>query len=142
MSTQILSITCDNASNNDTMIRELANLLDDFPGPANQTRCFTHVLNLVAKSIIRQFDLPKSKGDGTSDEAMEELMMLAGNIEFEEEELAKKDGEEGAGGEDDNVEGWVDGRTLMTDEESNELDESIEPMRILLTKVSLQLANT
>ena len=29
------------------MIEELANLLDDFPGPANQTRCFTHVLNLV-----------------------------------------------------------------------------------------------
>ena len=34
---QILSITCDNASNNDTMITELANLLNDFPGPANQT---------------------------------------------------------------------------------------------------------
>jgi len=35
MDVQILSITCDNASNNDMMIEELANLLDDFPGPAN-----------------------------------------------------------------------------------------------------------
>ena len=34
---QILSITCDNALNNDTMISELVNLLNDFPGPANQT---------------------------------------------------------------------------------------------------------
>jgi hypothetical protein len=32
---QILSITCDNALNNDTIIEELANLLNDFPGPAN-----------------------------------------------------------------------------------------------------------
>ncbi|TFK61912.1 hypothetical protein BDN72DRAFT_749645, partial [Pluteus cervinus] len=52
----ILSITCDNATNNDAMIEELVNLLDNFPGPANQTRCFTHVLNLVVKSMIKQFD--------------------------------------------------------------------------------------
>jgi hypothetical protein len=44
------------------MIQELANLLEHFPGPANQMRCFTHVLNLVVKSIIQQFDLPKIKG--------------------------------------------------------------------------------
>jgi len=61
ISDKILSITCDNASNNDTMIEELAVLIDDFPGPANQTRCFLHILNLVVKSIIRQFDLPKKK---------------------------------------------------------------------------------
>ena len=46
---------------NDKMIEELANLLDDFPGPANQTWCFLHIINLVVKSIIQQFDLPKSK---------------------------------------------------------------------------------
>jgi hypothetical protein len=130
---QILSITCDNASNNDTMITELANLLDDFPGPANQTRCFTHVLNLVVKSIIRQFDLPKSKGNVISDEATKELLTLAGNIEFEEEELARSEGEEA---EDDNVEGWIDERTLMTEDELEELEESVEPLRLLLTKAS------
>ncbi|KAF9537612.1 hypothetical protein CPC08DRAFT_613930, partial [Agrocybe pediades] len=52
----ILSITCDNASNNDTMIEEMSTLLDHFPGAPNQTRCFTHILNLVAKTIIKQFD--------------------------------------------------------------------------------------
>ena len=135
MDEQILSITCDNASNNDTMIAELANLLDDFPGPANQTRCFTHILNLVVKSVIRQFDLPKSKGDKILDDAAKELLSLAGNIEFEEEELARRDGNEEEN--DDNVEGWIDERTLMTDIELEELDGSVEPVRLLLTKVSL-----
>ena len=138
---QILSITCNNASNNDTMINELTNLLDDFPGPANQTRCFTHILNLVVKSVLRQFDLPKSKGDRILDDGAQELLSLAGNIEFEEDELAQRDGKEGEENEDDNVEGWIDERILMTDIELEELDESVEPVRLLLTKVSL-LANT
>ena len=137
---QILSITCDNASNNDTMIAELANLLNDFPGPANQTRCFTHILNLVVKSVIRQFDLPKSKGDRILDDAAKELLSLAGNIEFEEDELARRDANEGEEDDDDNVEGWIDECTLITDIELEELDESVEPVRLLLTKVSL-LAN-
>jgi hypothetical protein len=109
------------------MIEELADLLDDFPGPANQTRCFTHVLNLVVKSIIRQFDSPKSKTDKNLNEATNELFSLAGNIEFDEDE--EED-------EADNVEGWIDERTLMTQEEVEKLDESVEPLRLLLTKVS------
>ena len=111
------------------MIEELANLLDDFPGPANQIRCFTHVLNLVVKSIIRQFDSPKSKNDKNINEATNELLSLAGNIEFDEEDDEGED-------EDDSVEGWIDKRTLMTPEELEELDESVEPLRLLLTKVS------
>ena len=118
------------------MIAELANLLVDFPGAANQTRCFTHVLNLVVKSVIHQFDLPKSKGDKILDEAAKELLSLAGNIELEEDELAGRDGKEGEEPEDDNVEGWIDERLLMTDVELEELDGSVEPVRLLLTKVS------
>jgi hypothetical protein len=58
---QILSITCDNASPNDAMIDALAELVIAFPGAANRTRCFTHILNLVVKVILRQFDVPKAK---------------------------------------------------------------------------------
>ena len=54
---QVLSVTCDNVAPNDTMIDKLAKLLEEFPGAANRTRCFTHILNLVAKSIMKQFDL-------------------------------------------------------------------------------------
>ena len=116
------------------MIDELANLLDDFPGSANQTRCFTHVLNLVVKSIIKQFDLPKEQGDQVLDEAAEELLNLAGDIELEEE-LSAEDGEEGEEGEDDNNEGWVDERDTMTATELKELDTQVRPIRLLLTKV-------
>jgi hypothetical protein len=42
------SITCDNASLNDTMTSELPKLLEKFPGPLNQTQCFNHVLAIVA----------------------------------------------------------------------------------------------
>jgi hypothetical protein len=34
---QILSITEDNTSNNDSMIKYLSDTIADFPGPANQT---------------------------------------------------------------------------------------------------------
>ena len=67
------------------MIKELANLIDNFPGPANQTRCFLHILNLVVKSIIQQFDILTSKKDTEDNNGMEELLKLTGNIELEEE---------------------------------------------------------
>ena len=69
------------------------------------------------------------------DDAAKELLSLAGNIEFEEDELARRDGGEGDEDEDDNVEGWIDERTRMTEAELEELDESVVPVRLLLTKV-------
>ncbi|TFK81779.1 hypothetical protein K466DRAFT_452428, partial [Polyporus arcularius HHB13444] len=53
---QVLGVTCDNATNNDAMVEALMKLLPGFPGEVNRVRCFTHILNLVAKSLIRQFD--------------------------------------------------------------------------------------
>jgi hypothetical protein len=123
------------------MIGELANLVDDFPGPVNQTRCFLHILNLVVKSIIRQFDVPKSKktsdgeGDDESmDEATMELLKLIGNIDLEEEITVSAGNEEDAT-EDDNDKGWVDKHKERTEEELLELAESVRPVRLLLTKV-------
>jgi hypothetical protein len=124
------------------MVEELAILVDDFPGPENQTRCFLHILNLVVKSIIRQFDLPTSKktSDGEEDadkfmsEATKELLKLAGEIEEEEAVTANK-GNEGDATEDDNDEGWVDEHVEMTEEELHELADSVQPLRLLLTKV-------
>ena len=124
------------------MIEELAILIDDFPGATNQTRCFLHVLNLVVKSIIKQFDLPASKktSDNEDDdenymvEATNELLKLAREIEREEEITASRGDEEDAT-EDDNVEGWVDEREEMTDAELLKLEASVKPVRLLLSKV-------
>jgi len=41
---------------------KLADLLDDFPGEANRTSLsFMHILNMVAKFVIKQFDVPKAQ---------------------------------------------------------------------------------
>jgi len=116
------------------MIEELATLLDDFPGAANQTCCFTHILNLVVKSIILQFDLLKAQADKVLDDAANEMLKLASNIELEDE-ISAKDGEDGEEGEDDNNEGWIDEQGEMTESQLEELDECVQPIRLLLIKV-------
>jgi hypothetical protein len=118
------------------MIAELANLVEQFPGAPNQTRCFLHILNLVVKSIIRQFDLPKARGDAILDEAKAELQNLAGNLEVEEL-VSQQDCD--SDDDDDSVEGWVDEREEMTEIEIEELDESVGPLRLILTKVSVRI---
>ena len=115
------------------MAEELANFLDDFSGPANKTQCFLHILNLVVKSIIWQFNLPKSKktsddedvDDPTLDVVTAELLKLAGDIDLEEQITASSDDDEG----------WIDEHKDMTEDELKELAASMQPVRLLLTKV-------
>lgn len=46
---QILAITCDNASNNTTMVADLEMQLEGAARPETRVRCFAHILNLVVK---------------------------------------------------------------------------------------------
>jgi hypothetical protein len=46
---QILGFTADNASNNNTLVDELADLLNGFQGSLTRVRCFAHILNLAVK---------------------------------------------------------------------------------------------
>ena len=121
------------------MIEELESLLDDFLGAANHARCFTHILNLVVKSIMKQFDLPLAKKDNITDEVMMELLRVAGNIE--EEEVAMIQDSEGGDDENDNTEGWIDEWLNMSEEELDELEDAIQPVHFLLTKVSHLIIN-
>jgi hypothetical protein len=95
------------------------------------------------KNIIRQFDLPKKKKTSTDDDnlrvgdldhATAKLLRLAGDIDLEEEIMA-----DGDDGEDDNVDGWIDECEEMTEEELRELAESVGLVRLLLTKILLQI---
>ena len=117
------------------MIRQLEELIDEFKGQESQTRCFTHILNLIAKSIIRQFDLPKAQANRVFDEATTALMELAGNIEVEEREMAENTDDIDDEEEDENMEDWVDERDTMTVEQLAALDESVQPVRMMLVKV-------
>jgi hypothetical protein len=69
----MLSITADNASSNDTLVAELADRVAYFAGDTNRTRCFLHIVNLVAKSLIREFDTSKSKANGSVSSGDKEL---------------------------------------------------------------------
>jgi hypothetical protein len=77
----MLSITADNASSNDTMTDELADLIAHFGGETAQTQCFLHIINLVAKTLIKLFDLPKRKGGQSLDA---ELKQLGEDLELED----------------------------------------------------------
>ena len=116
------------------MVDELSNLLDDFLGAPNRTRCFTHILNLIAKSILKQFDLPKAKADEALDAAAQALADLAGEIEVEEELMG--DDLVGDDKDDDSSEGLADIRGEMSAEEIVELDESLRPVCLVLVKVN------
>ena len=115
------------------MIDELSVLLEKFPGAANQTRCFTHILNLVAKSILKQFDLPKAKAGEALSAAMEALSVLAGDIETEEVDMDGDLAEDDDS--DDDEDGIADPRDVMTESEIAELNESLQPVRLVLIKV-------
>ncbi|PPQ85824.1 hypothetical protein CVT25_003349, partial [Psilocybe cyanescens] len=94
---KILSITADNASNNDTMIDCLSVILDNFP----------------AKSVIKQFDVPKAKSEQSTRD-----------IPSNEE-----------GSEDKPADTWVDFREGLSEEERKKLDVSIQPVRSMLVKL-------
>jgi hypothetical protein len=53
--------------------------------PVNCTCCFAHILNLVAKSLLKQFDMKwEKKNDNDLNEDEQLLLALAENINKEE----------------------------------------------------------
>jgi hypothetical protein len=148
MSSQILSVTCDNTSNKDTMVEHLATLVENFPGAANQTRCFTHILNLVAKSILCSFDAPKKAGDDESgpdvNDAMDVLAALAQELEdtvVEADDSAADDDtdDDELNREDDDEDGLGNGCDGMSEEEVAELEESLVPVWLMLIRTQLDI---
>ena len=121
------------------MIRHLGRLIDEFKEQQSQTRCFAHIVNLVAKSIIRQFDVLKAQVAKAFDEATRALMELAGDIDVEEQDVVEngdiKDDEY-----EENMEDWVDERDSMAIEQRVALDESVQPVRLMLVKVRTRMA--
>jgi hypothetical protein len=126
------------------MIEHLATLIDTFPGASNQTRCFAHILNLVVKSILRQFEAPKTKGKAVDESAAKELAAVVDEIDFDDE-ASDSGRNEGEGDVDDDVDdevvdddndGLPDERDDLSEQELLSHKESVKPIRVVLTKVS------
>ncbi len=146
------------------MIKLLGKQLDDFKGLAGRSQCFGHIVQLIAKTLLRQFEVPKrakkkwGKGKSTKDgeEAREdeedeedkedeELYALleeeggdgnTGDADDEDE----GDAEDLAGGIDagnDNADedGWVGELAAMSDEEHDLFKWKVRPVCMALTKV-------
>ena len=131
---QVLSITADNASNNDTMFAHLETVLPDFPGAINQTRCFAHTVNLCAKSILKHFDLPKNNDRDALDYAANALAELADNLDHD---VGSRDKDNSKEEEDYQVylEVWASVCNGLADNKIQELDLSVQPARSMLAKV-------
>jgi hypothetical protein len=107
------------------MINHLATLLAAFPGSSNHTRCFMHILNLVAKCIMKQFDTLKKKKhsdddlDDTNEDDVTDLQVALDELE---EELENDDFSE------DTNEWEFNMHIELTEEQINELEETLKPV--------------
>lgn len=101
----MLSIALDNASNNDAMVKALSKLDNSFLGAASHVRCFAHIINLVAKTVLYQFDTTR-KGDDVDADAsnIDKAAALLGDLVagLDLEDVGDVDEE---GGDDDDVDG-------------------------------------
>lgn len=126
------------------MVDHLNVLLEAFGGSFARTRCFLHILNLTAKSLLKQFDVKAVQDVEQVDEDVRRLLELAREIDTEEKEAAANpevdEGmDEGDGDEeqdDDDDDSWVDEVASLDDEEREEFEEEVRPVKMTLAKVS------
>jgi hypothetical protein len=128
------------------MIRYLGDALDEFPGAANQTRCFVHTVNLIAKSILKPFDTRKTKDLSEFSNVVQALadsgddtMASMGDSHGPEEDTEREsdsieDSEETDGGDESDDE-------EDEEEEEEEFDASLGPIRSMLLKVCLRVTD-
>lgn len=115
------------------MIDELQDLLPEFAGRASHMRCFLHTTNLIAKSLIRVFDVRKKSKTVTLENA-------AGNDDQLATELTEgldEDEQPGGGLDGDNIEGLIDLTEDMEPAERVAHEKNIQPVKLVLVKVRL-----
>ena len=123
------------------MIDELDELVESFRGHATRVRCFDHIMNLVVKTLLKQFDVMR-KGKTTNDAALDEVEAALHEL-TDDLEPSAEDSDDGVevwdmdavNLDDDNVEGWVDEHDNMTEEEVAKLEVTTRPVKLVLAKV-------
>lgn len=130
--TKLHTVTADNATNNDVMVDRLAELVDGFPGELNRGRCFDHIINLCAKSVLRAFEASKKDSAAALNDAELTLQGLLDGLDLDEGlDLAASDADEG----DDDADGWIDPLGLKTPQQRKDIEADIYPVKIALAKV-------
>ncbi|CAD6978598.1 unnamed protein product [Tilletia controversa] len=121
----------DNASENNTMMRLLANMdglprFDSAKEMSCRVRCTAHVLNLVSKAVLKSFYPRRSKrgGDGAAEE--DGTADVSWDVEVEQD---YDDGDDEGDGEelDPGAEGDEDGEVALEDEDDFEISTALNP---------------
>jgi hypothetical protein len=122
------------------MIDHMAEVIESFPGEDNRVRCFNHIINLVAKSLLKLFEVSKKKRgvEGEVDDAEAALRELAADLDLEDMEMQRDafaaGGDVGIDDDDD----IVDEIATMSEEEVTEFRKAVLPITKALVKVSSQ----
>ena len=130
------------------MVRALVDCLPGFDGQRSRVRCFLHILSLVAKSLIAQFDGRGSGDKVAKDDTEKALLALEAELEkFEREEAIRNPGEVGGAGEAgkdeeddtdaDDPDDEVDALEEMSEAERAQFEEDVRPIKLALAKVSI-----
>ncbi|OJT01922.1 Zinc finger BED domain-containing protein RICESLEEPER 2, partial [Trametes pubescens] len=137
---KLLGVTCDNMSNNNAMIVQMGELIETFNGQGSRVHCFAHVLNLVAKSLIVQFNarVEKEARDAEVDEA--KLHEPAAGLDLEEltmhtEAASQAKAEEGDGENADDPVDEVDPMDELSGPAHAKFQCDVLPVKLLLAKV-------
>jgi phytoene/squalene synthetase len=114
-------------------------LIDEY-SEVNRVRCFLHIVNLIAKAMLKQFDASKRKKDGEAvdDELEAALTELAADLDLEERETQAFGNGVTEDDSDDNdvTDIEVDAAIAMSAQELAEFQTELRPVMLVLAKVS------
>ncbi|GJF00852.1 hypothetical protein PsYK624_171540 [Phanerochaete sordida] len=119
------------------MINALQNHVKLFSETANRRRCFAHIVNLCAKSVLQPFDVETKKKDEMLDKAEQILQELAEGLELENhggDQYLGLDKEEDR--KDDSANGLVNELLALAEAEQADLLKKVYPTKMILVKVS------
>ncbi|GJF00150.1 hypothetical protein PsYK624_164290 [Phanerochaete sordida] len=130
----MLLLTLDNATNNGIMVARLTVLENSFIGRVYQVRCFAHVINLVAMTVLCQFDSGCKRDSAACDENdVDRAVKLLGELAVELDLEGVRDGKEVE--VKDDINGWINEQEDLSEEERKELWESMLSVKLMLAKL-------
>lgn len=120
-----------------------------FEGEYHHTWCFAHVNQLVARAFVGQFEVKEVSAEDSDvlvNEDVRALVELAENLEEEERETRRARAWEMSGeeamldgldeDEEDDDEEWLSEVASLSDEEREDFEHAICPVKMALVKVS------
>jgi hypothetical protein len=116
------------------MIDELNGIVASFQVDVSHVRCFNHVIALVAKWLIHQFDVLKGVADDAALDDVEQMLReLAEGIDNEEYHMQA---EQDADNDEDSMDKGGLEELNLSHEELDKLDENTWPVKLVLVKFS------